>query len=86
VKKLEIISVQFQDKTDKTKYAGREYSYYTAIPVKVGDFVAAPQKFGTGIACVSRVNVSAAELKFDIRLLKTITAFAKEQLDLLSGK
>lgn len=68
-----IIGVQFQSKLDPREFCGREYNYFSAIEVRVGDIVVAPTAKGDGIAKVTSVDVP--ESKIDERvmpLLKTI--------------
>jgi len=76
---MDIVMAKFQSKYDKDKYEGNEYSYYTAIPLNVGDIVTVPTQKGTGKAQVSRVNVRDSEINFDPRKLKTIEAFAEQK-------
>lgn len=75
----EIISVKFRSKTNKEEFAGREYSYYTNIPVNVGDIVIVPMKNGEVKAQITRVNINDSEINFDKSLLKTITTLSIEQ-------
>ena len=76
---MKIVQVQFQSKHNKDLFAGREYSYYAAIPLKLDDIVAVPTKHGTGVAKVTKVNVSPDDVGCDIRLLKSVESLAEEK-------
>ena len=62
-----IVGVKFQSKTNPEVFHGREYSYFTAIELSVGDIVVVPTSNGDGIAQVTSVNVP--ESKVDERIL-----------------
>ena len=74
---MEIVSVQFQSKQNKEEFSGRDYSYYAAIPLKMGDVVTVPTRHGTGTAKVTKVNVKPNEVGCDLRLLKSIESLAE---------
>ena len=85
-----IVKVQY--KQDIFGYSGREYTYYTDMPLKVGDIVLAPTKYGESRARVSAVNVRDAECASIPHLMRTIPAQeliceeeTKEQIDLLAA-
>ena len=73
---MEIVSVQFQSGKNNDEFGGREYSYHAAIPLKVGDTVAAPTRHGTATARVAKLNVSPGNAGCDIKLLKRIDSLA----------
>jgi len=51
-----IVSVQYRKK-DSEEYGGRPYSYYTELPLKTGDLVVAPTKWGASPAKVAEVDI-----------------------------
>lgn len=55
-------------------YAGREYSYYTDMPLKVGDIILAPTMYGPSKCRVSAINVRDAECASILHLMRTIPA------------
>jgi len=73
---MDIVSVHFQNKKNPEDFSGREYSYYAAIPLNVGDIVMVPTQKGQGKARVVRIGVKADEIGFDIGLMKTIETLA----------
>ena len=73
---MEIVSVRFQNKLHEGEFSGREYSYLTNIPLKVGDIVIVPTRNGSGIAEVSQVNVSSLNVGCPVEKLKTIETLA----------
>ena len=72
-----IISVKYEDYYMPKTFAGRAYSYYTAIKVKVGDLVVAPTANGDKIARVSELNIPECKVENIKAYLKLIT----EQID-----
>ena len=68
-----IVSVRLEDKGNPG-FAGREYSYFTAIPLVLGEVVIVPTKKGEAKALVTSVGVSPEDVGCDLSLLKTITA------------
>ena len=54
---MDIVSVQFQSKQNPEVFSGREYSYYTAIPLNVGDIVVVPTKTREGKAKVTKIGI-----------------------------
>lgn len=73
----EIVEVQFCGASGKPQ--GRRYSYYTDIPLEVGDRVIVPTYKGDGEGIVCEVNVP--ESRVDERvlpMLKTITRKVEE--------
>ena len=67
-----IIGVKYKSIYNPKWFDGRMYSYYTNLPVKVGDLVLAPTDYGEKIARVSETNIPEHMLKFDISKLKSI--------------
>ena len=85
---LEIVEVQYKAKSasvpgnNPDEFGGRKYSYFTAIPLQVGDIVVAPAGNGETIAKV--VTVDVPESKVDERvlpLLKTIERLYEPEAD-----
>ena len=73
-----IISVQFKGKKSDT-YGGMKFSYFCHLPVKPGDLVRVPTKYGDTIAKVADVDVPTS--KVDDRILavmKTVSAIVEE--------
>lgn len=68
-----IISVKYEDNYMPKTFCGRAYSYYTAIPVGVGDLVIAPTANGNKIARVSEINIPEYKVEFIKAQLKLIT-------------
>ena len=67
-----IVKVQY--KQDIFGYSGREYTYYTDMPLKVGDIVMAPTKHGESRCRVSAINVRESECVSILHLMRTIPA------------
>ena len=42
----EIVKVRFKSRFQPGEWSPREYSYYAAVPLKVGDLVVVPSKYG----------------------------------------
>lgn len=68
-----IISVKYEDKYMPKSFCGKAYSYYTAIPLKVGDLVIAPTQNGDKIARVSEINIPEYKVEMIKSYLKIIT-------------
>ena len=68
-----IISVKYEDKYMPKTFSGKEYSYYTAIEVEVGDLVVAPTSNGDKIARVSEINIPEFKVEQIKPYLKLIT-------------
>ena len=68
-----IISVKYEDNFVPKTFGGKAYSYYTAIPVKIGDLVAAPTAHGEKIARVSEIDIPEDKVEFIKASLKLIT-------------
>jgi len=74
---MEIVSVKFQNKHNKDDFSGREYSYFTAIHLKEGDIVIVPTRNGSGIAKVTKTDVSPKDVGCSLELLKKIESLAE---------
>lgn len=68
-----IISVKYEDNYMPKTFSGKAYSYYTAIPLSVGDLVIAPTAYGQKIARVSQINIPEYKVEFFKSSLKLIT-------------
>lgn len=68
-----IISVKYEDNYMPKTFSGKSYSYYTAIPVEVGNLVIAPTQNGDRIARVSEINIPEYKVEFFKSSLKLIT-------------
>jgi len=68
-----IISVKYEDNYMPKTFSGKAYSYYTAIPVEVGDLVIAPTANGDKIARVSEINIPEYKVEMIKSYLKIIT-------------
>lgn len=44
-----IVGVKFEDNIYRKTFAGREYSYYTTLPLNIGDLIEAPTKYGPNV-------------------------------------
>lgn len=64
----EIVKVRFKSRFQPGEWSPREYSYYAAVPLKVGDLVVVPSKYGESVAKVSQVHVDEREVR-DYRAL-----------------
>ena len=54
---LDIVTVQYTDESTPGEFAGRNYSYYADVPLKVGDCVAVPSRRGTSLAKVTEIGI-----------------------------
>ena len=68
-----IIGVKYEDIYYPKTFTGKEYKYFTSIPLNIGDIVEAPTKFGTSIARVSSINIPNEKIESFKDALKTIT-------------
>lgn len=59
----DIVCVQFKGRY-RDEYCGPAYTYRADVPLRVGDIVNVPTKYGDSEARVSRVNVPESELQF----------------------
>lgn len=81
-----IVGVKYEDEIYKKTFKGREYTYFTIIPLQVGDIVKAPTAYGISNALVTTINVPEERIESFKNKVKTITIkmnkelFLKEQL------
>ena len=68
---MDIVKVQYRTKDGG--YTPREYSYFSAIPLEVGDEVIVPVRDKTGAARVSAVGVPEDDIAAFADKVKTIT-------------
>lgn len=74
----QLVAVKYRDKVDKTLFSSRDYTYYTKLPLQIGDIVKCPTKFGASIGKVSRLNVPEKEVEKFKDALKEIDEYYKE--------
>jgi hypothetical protein len=74
---MNIVKVKFYNEETK-EFKGREYSYYSEDPLKVGDIVTAPTFRGQGKVQVTAVDVQESEIVAFKDAVKTIPAVKKE--------
>lgn len=70
-----LVSVKYRDKEDKTLFGGREYSYYTKLPLQPGDLVVCPTRFGASVGKVCRTDVKESEVEKFKDALKEIDTY-----------
>lgn len=70
-----LVAVNYRDKEDKTIFGGRAYTYYTKLPLKNGDVVVCPTKFGASIGKVCRTDVKESEVAAFKDALKEIEMY-----------
>lgn len=71
-----IVSVQYA-KRGQPEFAGREYHYYAAIPLKVGDIVDAPVSGNIPVSVARVCKVDVSESKVDERILPHLKTIEK---------
>lgn len=59
---MSIVAVQFQNRDNPGQFSGREYSYFSNVPLEVGDVILAPTKNGTGVVRVCRTDMKDSEI------------------------
>lgn len=59
---MSIVAVQFPDRNNPEEFSGREYTYFSNVPLEVGDVIVAPTKRGNGIVRVVRTDMKEADL------------------------
>lgn len=74
-----IVSVKYEDRYMPKTFNGKAYSYFTAIPLEVGDLVVAPTSYGEKIARVSEVNIPEFKVELIKSSLKLIIAKIDKQ-------
>lgn len=67
-----IVQVNFKNRYGEG-YGGMNYTYIADVPLKVGDIVKVPTKYGDSEAKVCRVNVPEDEIRHFCGELKHIT-------------
>lgn len=75
--KTNIINVKYEDEYNPKTFCGRQYSYYTAIDLKVGDIVIAPTAYGNKIARVSEINIP----EYRVEMIKSILRTIEQKID-----
>jgi len=73
-----IIKVAFEDRQHPGAFKPGGYTYVSEIPVKLGDVVIAPTKFGKNRAKVVALDVPPAEYAAFADRLRHITEFDKK--------
>lgn len=69
-----IVSVQYKSKYGN-EYGGNAYSYYTEVPLVVGQIIKAPTKFGESRARVKAVDIDPSTLNKNVlSFMRTITS------------
>lgn len=69
---MDIVKVQYRKKDGE--YSPREYSYFSQVPLNVGDEIMVPVRDSMGAARVSAVGVPEIEIAEFADKLKIITA------------
>ena len=69
---MTIIAVQYKSKSTG-EYGGREYTYFSEVPLSVGDEVMVPARNSQSVAKVTRIDVAESEVADFADRLKTIT-------------
>lgn len=69
-----IISVKYEDNYIPKTFSGKEYCYYTTIPVELYDLVIAPTQNEDKIALVTEINISENQIKNIKPYLKSVTS------------
>lgn len=73
-----IVKVQFKSANNPSGFGGGAYSYYTSMPLQVGDIVSAPVSSGHVKARVVSVNVSQDDIGVDAKRLGTISELTEQ--------
>lgn len=68
----EIVKVRFKSRFQPGEWSPREYSYYAAVPLKVGDLVVVTSKYGDSVAKVSQIHVDEREVLDYLHVMHTI--------------
>lgn len=79
-----LVNVQFRDRTSG-EFAGTEFSYIADIPLKKGDVVNVPTRYGPREGCISRVDVPINEIQCRVGELRHITEAAPHNSDTFKG-
>ena len=64
---MNVVAVQFQSKSDPEGFAGREYTYYSKVPLTVGDVILAPTKKGDTIVRVCRTDMADSDIDESVK-------------------
>lgn len=67
------VSVKYEDEHWPKTFKGREYSYYTKLPLEVDDIVEAPTRYGSSYAKVTKINIPEEEIEDIKSSIKEIT-------------
>ena len=71
---MSIITVQYESRKEPGIFGGRDYTYFADQDYEVGDIVAAPTRYGIGLALVTQVGVDEASVPAELRKkLKHVT-------------
>ena len=81
-----IVGVKYEDDIYKKTFKGREYTYFTAIPLQVGDIVKAPTVYGISNALVTTINVPEERIESFKNEVKTITIKMNKEMFLKEVK
>lgn len=81
---LNLVNVQFRDRRCG-EFTGREFSYIADVPLRKGDVVNVPTKYGAREGCVSRISVPISELQCRVGELRHITEAATPAGDIFKG-
>ena len=77
---MEIVAVQFQDKKSPDEFAGREYSYYSKVPLSVGDVILAPTKKGATFVRVCRTDMADSDIDDNVKpYMRTIEELVRPE-------
>ena len=80
-----LVKCQFKKK-GSDEFGGREYTYLTDLPLKVGDIVRVPAGDSEGIARVSEINVPEISVRSDLfPLLKHVIGYSDYDDNLIDG-
>ena len=76
---MEIIGVKYEDNFSPKTFSGKSYSYYSIIPLEIGDIVVAPTQYGGKVAKVYETNIPEERIKNIKSYLKTIAVKLDKQ-------
>ena len=81
---VNLVNVQFRDRKSG-EFTGTEFSYIADVPLRTGDVVNVPTRYGTREGCISRVDVPIREIQCRVGELRHITDTATPGGDLFKG-
>lgn len=84
--KTNIIGVKYEDNIHKKTFGGREYSYFTVIPLQIGDIVKAPTINGVSNALVTSIDIPEEKIISFKDKLKTIVIKLDREIFLSQNK